>query len=86
MHKYVLKLTKYSEAGALTSEIKFIFCDTPQQLSDRRTEYEKQRYTSVDEEGNVKVGMKMWEVKPMQAEYTDISDWTEFCTVNKVLR
>lgn len=84
MHKYVLKLTKYSEQGALTSEVKFIFCDTPQQLSDRKTEYEKQRYTSTDEEGHVIIGMKMWECKTLQAEYVEIADWNEFCSVNKV--
>lgn len=86
MHKYVLKLTKYSEQGALTSEVQFIFCDTPQQLSDRKTQYEKMRYSSTDEEGNVTVGMKMYEVKMLQAEYVEITNFDEFCTVNAVLK
>lgn len=86
MHKYVLKLTKYSEVGALTSETQFVFCDAPQQLSDRKTQYEKMRYASTDEEGKTITGMKMYEVKAMQAEYVEISDWAEFCDVNKVLR
>lgn len=87
MHNYVIKLTRYSEVGALTSEVTFNFCDTPQQLSDKKTQYEKMRYTSVDEEtGETKVGMKMYEVKAMQAEYVEISDWEAFCAMNKVLR
>lgn len=86
MHKYVLKLTKYSEAGALTSETQFVYCDTPQQLSDRKIQYEKQRYTSVDEEGKAVIGGKMYKVEPMQTEYAVISDFDGFCAVNKVLK
>ena len=86
MHKYALKLTKYSEAGALTSDISFIFCDTPQQLSDKKAQYEKMRYSTTDEDGNVKTGMRMYEVQPMQAEYINITDFAEFCEVNKVLK
>lgn len=33
MHKYILKITKYSEAGALTSETQYKSADTPQALA-----------------------------------------------------
>lgn len=85
MHKYVLKLTKYSEKGALTSETRFEYLDTPQQLADKKANYDKQRYTTVDDEGKVIVGGKMWKTEPMQAEYATIANFEEFCTVNRVL-
>ena len=85
MHKYVLKLTKYSEEGALTSEVRFEYLDTPQQLADKKSAYDKQRYTSVDDEGKTVIGFKIWKTEPMQAEYVAITDFDEFCKVNKVL-
>lgn len=86
MHKYVLKLTKYSESGALTTEVSFVFCDTPQQIADRKKQYEAMKYTSTDEEGHTVVGFKMYKVEPMQCVYEAIADFDEFCTVNAVLR
>ena len=82
MHKYILKLTAYSEAGALTSNVAFKTYDTAQALSDAVTMYRKMRYTN--EDGSV--GMAMYKVEPKQGEYTDIADWDVFCEVNKVLR
>lgn len=86
MHKYILKLTRYSEAGALTSDVQFLTADSAQALSDLRTKYDRMRYQTVDDEGNIHVGMKMYEVMPMQGEYVSIADWEMFCTVNAVLR
>lgn len=82
MHKYILKVTQYSEAGALTSNITFKPYDTAQALSDALTQYDRMRYTN--EDGTV--GMKMFEVVPMQGGYSSISDWNAFCEINQVLR
>lgn len=82
MHKYILKLTAYSEAGALTNNVTFKTYDTPQALSDAVTMYSKMRYTN--EDGSV--GMAMYKVEPKQGCYVDIEDFDEFCAVNKVLR
>lgn len=82
MHKYILKLTAYSEAGALTSNVTFKTFDTPQALSDAVTMYKRMRYTN--EDGTV--GMAMYKVEAKQGAYVDIEDFDEFCTVNKVLR
>ena len=81
MHKYILKLTKYTEAGALTAETTYVSADTPQGIADKYKQYNKMRYT--DDEGNV--GGKMYRVEPMQGEYVAIANWDEFCAVNKVL-
>lgn len=81
MHKYIIKLTKYSEAGAPTSEISYITADTPQGLADVVRKYKKMRYTN--EDGSQ--GFAMYRVEPMQGEYVGIADWDEFCRVNKVL-
>lgn len=81
MHKYILKLTRYTEGGAPTTDITYISADTPQGIADKYKQYNKMRYT--DEEGNV--GNKMYRVEPMQGEYVAIANWDEFCTVNKVL-
>lgn len=85
MHKYVLKLTKYTEEGAPTNETQYIYCDTPQQLHDRKKQYDAMRYTTTTEEGEVVVGYKMYKTEPMQAEYSVIEDFDSFCGVNKVL-
>lgn len=86
MHKYILRLTRYSEAGALTSEVTFKTADSAQALSDLKTQYEKMRYSTTTEEGEVIIGMKMYKVEPMQGEYIGIADWEQFCAVNAVLR
>ena len=81
MHKYIIRLTKYTEAGAPTNDISYVAADTPQGLADQVKKYNKMRYTN--EDGSV--GGKMFRVEPMQGEYTAITDWDTFCTVNKVL-
>lgn len=81
MHKYVLKLTRYTEEGAPTLDITYISADTPQGIADKYKQYNNIRYT--DEEG--RVGNKMYRVEPMQGEYVVIADWDTFCEVNKVL-
>lgn len=85
MHKYIIKLTKYTEFGAPTGEISYATADTPQGLADKVKQYNNMRYTSNDEEGKTVIGGKMYKVEPMQGEYVAISDWAEFCRVNKVL-
>ncbi len=82
MHKYILKLTAYSEAGAPTNNVTFKTYDTAQALSDAVTMYKRMRYTN--EDGGV--GFAMYKVEPKQGAYVDIEDFDEFCTVNKVLR
>lgn len=85
MHKYIIKLTKYTEVGAPTSDISYVTADTPQGLADKVKQYNNMRYTSVDNEGKTVIGNKMYKVEPMQGEYVGIADWDEFCRVNKVL-
>ena len=82
MHKYILKLTAYSEVGALTSNVTFKTYDTPQALSDAVTMYKRMRYTNEDGTD----GMAMYKVEPKQGCYVDIEDFDEFCNANKVLR
>lgn len=86
MHKYILKLTRYSEVGALTSEVTFKTADSAQALSDLKTQYEKMKYSSTTEDGQTVVGGKMYKVEAMQGEYAAIADWEQFCSVNAVLR
>ena len=81
MHKYIIKLTKYTEAGAPTSDITYVTADTPQGLADAVKKYKKMRYTN--EDGTQ--GFAMYKVESMQGEYVGIADWDEFCRVNKVL-
>lgn len=81
MHKYIVKLTRYTEAGAPTSDISYVTADTPQGLADTVKKYKKMRYTA--EDGSQ--GYAMYRVEPMQGEYVGIADWEEFCRVNKVL-
>lgn len=82
MHKYILKLTQYSEQGSLTSNVTFRPYDSAQALSDAYTQYERMRYTN--EDGTV--GLKMYKVEPMQGGYSAIANWETFCEVNQVLR
>ena len=82
MHKYIIKLTKYSEQGALTNEVSFVSADTAQGLSDLNTKYSKMHYPN--EDGSI--GFRMYKVEPMQGEYVGIADWEQFCAVNAVLR
>lgn len=81
MHKYIIKLTKYSEEGAPTSDITYVSADTPQGLADKVKQYRKMRYTN--EDGSQ--GFAIYKVEPMQGEYVIIADWEQFCAVNKVL-
>lgn len=81
MHKYIIRLTKYTEAGAPTNDISYVAADTPQGLAEQVKKYGKMRYTN--EDGTP--GFKMFKVEPMQGEYAVISDWETFCDVNKVL-
>ena len=81
MHKYIIKLMKYTETGAPTSDITYVTADTPQGLADKVKQYRKMRY--VNEDGTQ--GFSVYKVDPMQGEYVGIADWDEFCRVNKVL-
>lgn len=81
MHKYIIKLTRYTEAGAPTADITYVTADTPQGLADKVKQYKRMRYTN--EDGTQ--GFAMYKVEPMQGEYVGIADWDEFCRVNKVL-
>lgn len=83
MHKYVIRLARYTEAGALTNDISYIFADTPQQLADKIKSYKAMRYT---DENGADTGMKMYQVIPMQAVYQGIEDWDAFCAINAVLQ
>ena len=86
MHKYILKLTRYIEEGALTNDTQFVTADTPQQLADKVKQYNAMRYTSTDDEGKTVIGGKMYRVEPMQGVYEAIEDFDLFCAVNSVLR
>lgn len=85
MRKYAMKITKYSEAGGPTNDIRYEYADDPQALADAKLGYEKQRYSKIEEDGSVKTGFKMYKVDVMQAEYTKIDDFDAFCSTNKVL-
>lgn len=86
-HKYALKLTKYSEAGSLTNDVTLVYCDSAQELAEKKRKYEAMRYQTVNEEtGTVTVGMKMYDVKPMISVYQQIDDFDDFCTINGVIR
>lgn len=58
MHQYKIIATYYSEAGALTNNYEYRYADTPEQAKEIYNDYNKQKYESVDEEGNVVIGGK----------------------------
>lgn len=82
MHKYLIELVKYTEAGAPTNEYSYDSADTPQGLCDKVSKWNKMRYTSVDDDGKVIVGGKMYKVTPKQGVYEAIADFDEFVAVN----
>ncbi len=84
MHKYLIELTKYTQAGALTNEYSYDTADTPQGLADKVAKWNKMRYTVDDGEGNITVGGKMYRVVPKQGVYEAIADFDEFVSVNAV--
>lgn len=64
MHQYKIKVTKYSEEGAITNNYFIKYADTPEQAENICYEYEKQKYETVDEEtGEVIIGGKMYKVE-----------------------
>ena len=85
MHKYLIELQKYNEAGSLTSEYSYDTADTPQQLSDKVDKYNKMRYVTYDEDGHEITGGKMYKVTPKQGVYETITDFDAFRQMNAVL-
>lgn len=78
MHQYKIIATYYSEAGALTNEYEFKYADTPEQAKEIYNDYNKQKYSSVDEEGNVTVGSKKYKVQLYVLARKEISDVNAF--------
>jgi len=63
MHQYKVKITKYSEEGALTNEIISKYADNPENAKNICYEYDKLKYETVNEEGQVVIGNKMYKVE-----------------------
>lgn len=78
MHKYLIELMRYTEAGVPTNDYTYDSADTPQQLADKLTRYNKMRYTN--EDGSA--GYKMYKVTAKQGIYTDIEDVDAFMAIN----
>lgn len=85
MHKYLIELMKYTEAGVSTNEYTYDSADTPQGLADKVSKWNKMRYTTKNPEtGEVIVGNKMYKVTPMQGVYQPIDDFESFVAINAV--
>lgn len=84
MHKYLIELQKYTEEGVPINEYVSVFADSPQDLADKYTKYNKMHYTSVDEEGKIIVGNKMYKVTAKQCVYATIENFDTFVEVNGV--
>lgn len=84
MHKYLIELMKYTEEGVPTNEYTYDSADTPQGLADKVSKWNKMRYTTVDDEGKVITGNKMYKVTVKQGVYATIEDFDAFCTMNGV--
>lgn len=63
MHQYKIKIIKYSEAGSLTNDYFIKYADTPESAENICYEYEKMKYETVDDAGNVTIGGKMYKVE-----------------------
>lgn len=83
MHKYYLKITKYTESGALTNEAKLISADTEQRLAELEAQYKAMRY--VAEDGTV--GLKMYKVEVMVTRACPMSDeeWAALKAIHGVV-
>ena len=85
MHKYLIELMKYTEAGDPTNDYTYDSADTPQGLADKVCKWNKMRYTTTNSEtGEVTVGSKMYKVTPMQGVYQPIADFNAFVSMNAV--
>ena len=80
MHKYLIELMRYTEAGVPTNDYSADYADTPQQLADKVSTWNRKRY--VNEDGTD--GLKMYRVTVKQAAYQEIADFDTFCVVNGV--
>lgn len=63
MESYRIKLTRYSETGALTNDITVLYANTPEEAKNICNEYDKQKYETVDDQGNTTVGGKIYKVE-----------------------
>ena len=63
MESYRIKLTRYSEAGALTNDITVLYANTPEEAKNICNEYDKQKYETVDDQGHTTVGGKIYKVE-----------------------
>lgn len=62
MHQYKIKITKYSEEGSLTNDYICKYADTPENAKNICYEYDKLKYETIDDEGKVVIGGKMYKV------------------------
>lgn len=74
MESYKIKLTKYSEAGALTTETTIMYANNVEEARNICDEYGKQRY----EGENGSVGTKIWKVELLVLCYKLITDKDAF--------
>ena len=85
MHKYLIELMKYTEAGVPTNEYTYDSADTPQGAMDKFSKWNKMHYTTTDpESGETTVGSKMYEVTLKQGVYQPIADVDAFVQMNAV--
>ena len=84
MNKYLIEMQKYDEKGTPIDEFSHKVAETPQGAMDLYSQYNKMRYTSVDEEGKTIVGNKMYKVTLKQGIYKPIEDIDAFVEMNGV--
>lgn len=78
MHQYKILATFYNEEGVLTNEYEYKYADTPEMAKEIYNDYNKQKYESVDAEGNVTVGGKKFKVQLYVLARKEIADVNAF--------
>lgn len=78
MHQFKIIATYYSEAGALTNNYEYRYADTPEQAKEIFNDYNKQKYESVDGEGNITIGGKKFKVQLYVLARKEIMNASEF--------
>lgn len=78
MHLFNIKITKYSREGALTNEVINKTADTPHQAKIICDEWDKIKYETIDDQGKVVVGNKMYKVELQLLCYKTCTDKNAF--------
>lgn len=84
-HPFMIALEEYTENGALSGKMSYIYKDNPVDFCHAVDAYKQMKLSYTDEEGVThETNLKKYKVTPQILAYSTIADMDEFKRVNHI--